>query len=288
LETNPGVIFFTDGLDANALEDFVRRLEELGYDSLWIPEFFGREPFSTATFALARTTRLKVATGIANVYARDAIITAQGRQTLAELSGGRFILGLGVSHPPIAEAHGQKWIAPVQKMREYLDTIEQTKVQSPQAAQPAPIWLAAHGPGLLGLAAERADGANTYLMPPAHTQKARERLGPSKRLNVVLPCCLCEDEDRARSIARKGLGMYMPLPAYRRQWLEWGFGSSDFEEGGSDRLIDSLVAWGDEATIRKRMIEHRDAGASQIQISPYNAQGRGPDWKLLEAMAPLR
>lgn len=283
---NPGVIFFTDALEVTALERFVQRLEELGYDSLWIPELFGREPFATAAFALARTSRLKVATGIANVYARDAIIAAQGRQTLAELSDGRFILGLGVSHPPIAEAHRQKWVPPVAKLRGYLDLIEQTEVRSPRAAQPAPIWLAAHGPGLLRLAAARADGANTYLMPPTHTRQARERLGPDRRLNVVLPCCLCEDRDRARSVARKGLGIYLPLPAYQRQWRESGFTPADFEQGGSDRLIDALVAWGDLATIRKRMIEHRDAGASQIVISPFNPDGRGPHWKLLEALAP--
>jgi probable F420-dependent oxidoreductase len=283
----PGVVFFTDGLDALELEGFAQRLEALGYDSLWIPELFGREPFSTASFVLARTERLRVATGIANVYARDAITAAQSRQTLAELSGGRFALGLGVSHPPMAEAHGQEWIPPVRKMRAYLEMLERTTVRSPAAAKPAPIWIAAHGPGLLRLAAERTDGANTYLMPPAHTQAAREMLGPDKRLNVVLPCCLCEDAALARSTARKALGLYLPLPAYRRQWLQWGFESSDFENGGSDHLIDSLVAWGGEARIRDHMAEHRAAGATQIEISPYNPDERGPQphWKLLEALA---
>lgn len=286
MQIDPGVIFFTDALEADALVRFAQRLEELGYDSLWVPEFFGREPFSTVSFLLARTERLKIATGIANVYARDAIVAAQHRQTLAELSGGRFILGLGVSHPPMAEAHGQEWIPPVRKMRAYLETIERTKVQSPEAARPAPIFVSAHGPLLLGLAGDRADGANTYLMPPAHTRMARERVGPDTQLNVVLPCCLCEDADRARRIARKALGIYMPLPAYRNQWANWGFESADFENGGSDRLIDSAVAWGDLATIRARMAEHLAAGASQIEISPYNPEGPGPDWKLLEALAP--
>lgn len=285
MDPGPGVIFFTDGLEAAALEAFALRIEELGY-TLWVPEFFGREPFSTVSFVLARTTRLHVATGIANVYARDALITAQARQTLAELSGGRFILGLGVSHPPMAEAHGQEWLPPVRKMQEYLDTIANTKVGSPEPEQAAPIWLAAHGPGLLRLAGRRTDGANTYLMPPSHTREARELVGPDTRLNVLLPCCLCDDEQRARKIGRGALGIYLPLPAYRRQWKRWGFEDADFENGGSDRLIDAVVAWGDEAAIRERMQGHLEAGASQIALSPLNPGGRGPDWTLLEALAP--
>lgn len=281
-----GVIFFTDGLDATALESFALRLEELGYEALWVPEFFGREPFATVSFLLARTTRLKVATGIANVYARDALIVAQCRQTLAELSGGRFILGLGVSHPPMAEAHGQTWIPPVRKLREMLDVIESTDVQSPKPEAPAPIWLAAHGPGLLRLAGQRADGANTYLMPPAHTEQARKLVGTGTRLNVVVPCCLCDDADRARQIGRKALSIYLPLPAYRRQWTQWGFQESDFEDGGSDRLIDDLVAWGDERAIRARIAAHLAAGADEIAVSALNPDSRGPHWKLLEALAP--
>lgn len=284
----PSVIFFTDGLDAAGLERFAGRLEELDYESLWVPEFFGREPFATVSFLLARTTRLKIATGIANVYARDALVTAQARHTLAELSGGRFILGLGVSHPPMAEAHGVPWIAPVPKMRATLDTIEATRVASPDPERPAPIWIAAHGPGLLKLAGARADGANTYLMPPAHTAHARELLGPDTRMNVVVPSCLSEDPSVARRIGRKALSIYLPLPAYHRQWKEWGFTDADFENGGSDHLVDSLVAWGSAEAIRARMNEHLAAGATHIAVSPLNPEGKGPEphWKLLEALAP--
>jgi probable F420-dependent oxidoreductase len=288
MQYRPGVIFFTDALEASALEAFALRLEELGYESLWIPEFAGREPFTTASFVLARTSRLKVATGIANVYARDAIVTAQARQALAELSGGRFVLGLGVSHPPMAELHGLEWLPPVRKMREYLDVMEQTRVQAPQPETPAPLWLSAHAPGLLRLAAARADGANTYLMPPAHTEKARELVGPELRLNVVAPCCLCDDPAQARRIGRKALAIYLPLPAYRRQWLQWGFAESDFADGGSDHLVDSLVAWGDETKIRERLAEHVAAGASQIEVSALHPEGGRPrpHWELLEALAP--
>ena len=174
---------------------------------------------------LARTERLTVATGIANVYSHDAVVAAQNRQTLAELSGGRFVLGLGVSHPPMAQMHGLDWVPPFRKMREYLDTMDATRVDSPAGPAPAPIWLAANGPKLLGLVAERLDGANTYLLPPAHTKKAREILGPDKRLTVVLPCCLCEDPVRARKIARAALSIYMPLPAYQKEWGQLGLRS---------------------------------------------------------------
>ena len=281
-----GVIYFTDALPGPDLERFALRLEELGYEALWVPEFFGREPYTTVSFVLARTTRLKVATGIANVYARDALLTAQHRHALAELSDGRFVLGLGVSHPPMAEAHGVAWVAPVKKMRAYLEGIEATKVQAPDPAKPAPIWISAHGPLLLGLAAELADGANTYLAPPAHTARAREILGPDKRHNVVLHSCLCEDEHRARDIARRALRIYTPLPAYQRLWRAWGFEASDWADGASDRLIDRLVAWGDLARIRERIGAHLDAGATQVVVSPLNPDGSEPPWTLLEALAP--
>jgi probable F420-dependent oxidoreductase len=286
VEANPGIIFYTDALTAPELASFAQRLEELEYDCLLVPEFLGREPFSTVSFVLANTRKLRVATGIANVYARDAIVAAQARQTLAELSGGRFILGLGVSHPPIAEAHGLEWVPPLRKMRGYLVGIEQTQVQSPPPDEPAPIWLAAHGPKMLGLAAERANAANTYLMPPVHTRDARERVGDGFRLNVVLPCCLCEDATIARKIGRAALSIYMRLPAYQQQWLTWGFSAADFENGGSDQLIDSLVAWGDVAAIERRMAEHLEAGATRIMVSPFNPETRvpSPHWKLLEAL----
>jgi probable F420-dependent oxidoreductase len=262
------------------------RLEALGYDSVWLPDLFGRDVFVLAGFLLAHTTRLRVASGIAHVYARDAMATAQGARALAELYGGRFILGLGVSHSRAAELRGHRWIPPVRKMRAYLEGLAAARVRSPAPARPAPVYIAAHGPKLLALAAELADGANTYLMPPEHTRQAREILGPEKDLNVVMPCCLCTDVDRARAVGRRALHVYLGLPAYRRRWRKLGFGDDDFETG-SDRLVDSLVAWGDETAIRERIASHRDAGASHVQILPYNAEPEGTlPWKLLEALAP--
>jgi probable F420-dependent oxidoreductase len=286
MKNAPCIISYTDGMPVEALDAFARRIEALRYDSIWVTEFTGRDPYTTAAHLLARTETIKIATGIANIYSHDALVAAQNRQTLAELSGGRFVLGLGVSHPPMAQMHGLPWIAPYTKMRDYLDAMEATQVASPAPGEPAPIWIAANGPKLLGLAGERLDGANTYLLPPAHTRMARELIGPEKRLNVVLPCCLCEDAGKVRTFARQALSIYMPLPAYQKEWQNWGFEESDWQNGGSDRLIDSIVAWGDEGAIRDRIREYEDAGASHIAVSPYNADGPEMPWDLLEALAP--
>ena len=285
MKNRPSIITHTDSFPVRELDEFARRIEDLDYDSLWVTEFTGRDPYTTAAHVLARTERLTVATGIANVYSHDAVVAAQNRQTLAELSGGRFVLGLGVSHPPMAQMHGLDWVPPFRKMRDYLDTMDATRVDSPAGPAPAPIWLAANGPKLLGLVADRLDGANTYLLPPAHTKKAREILGPDKRLTIVLPCCLCEDPVRARKIARAALSIYMPLPAYQKEWANWGFEPSDWADGGSDRLIDMIVAWGDLSAIQARIAEYEAAGASHIAVSAYNPEGSGPHWKLLESVA---
>ena len=271
-------------VDALQPEDRVGLIGFADDQVAWVTEFTGRDPYTTAAHLLARTESITVATGIANIYAHDAIVAAQNRQTLAELSGGRFVLGLGVSHPPMAEMHGLPWIPPYRKMRDYLDAMDATRVDSPVPAEPAPIWIAANGPKLLGLVGERLDGANTYLLPPAHTRMARSLIGPDKRLNVVLPCCLCEDADTARAIARRALSIYMPLPAYQKEWLRFGFEPSDWADGGSDRLIDMIVAWGDEAAIRARIRQYEDAGASHIAVSAYNPAGRGIPWQLLEML----
>jgi len=284
--TPSGLLLATDSMSPEAITADALRLESLGYDSLWLPDLFGRDVFILAGFILARTTRLRVATGIAHVYARDAVAAAQGARTLAELHGGRFVLGLGVSHPQAAERRGHEWIPPVRKMRAYLEGIAAAPVRSPEPSRAAPVYIAAHGPKLLALAAELADGANTYLMPVEHTRQAREILGPDKDLNVVLPCCLCADPDRARAVGRKALAVYLGLPAYRRQWTRFGFVEDDFE-AASDRLVDSLVAWGDEAAIRERIAAQRDAGASHVQILPYNAEPKGAlPWKMIEALGP--
>jgi probable F420-dependent oxidoreductase len=283
-----GVLAFADVLDPAALAAYAQRLEELGYASVWLPDVMGREIFVSAGYLLAHTSRIRVATGIAHVYGRDAVTTAQAARSLAELYGGRFELGLGVSHPQAAEAHGETWLPPVRKLRSYLADVAAAEFLAPPPPARIRTFIAAHGPKLLALAAKSCDGANTYLMPLEHTREARSILGPEKELNVVLPCCLCEDEKHARRIARRSTAIYRELPAYQTLWARLGFAADDVADGGSDRLVDTLVAWGSEAAIRERIAAIREAGASRVIALPYNPEQKGgvPHWPLLEALAP--
>jgi probable F420-dependent oxidoreductase len=282
-----GILFPVDHLAAPELGALAVALENLGYADLFIPEIFGREPLATAGYVIAKTSRIGVATGIANVYARDAIAAAQARQTLAELSGGRFTLGLGVSHPPIAAMRGHAWQPPVDKLRAYIDAIEKAQVQSVAPAEPAPIVIAGHGPKLLALAAERADGAHTYLVTPEHTRRARQILGPTKSLRVVLPFHVSSDAARAYSAARAGLALYLQFPAYHRMWKTLGFSEADWTGQPSERLIDAIAACGTPERIRARAREYLDAGASQIMLSPLKPlRIDGEMGDALKALAP--
>ena len=280
-----GVLSYTDIMTSSGLADYARRLEDLGYRELWVPDLMGRETFVTAGFLLANTTRLRVASGIASVYGRDALSTAQAARTLSELHDGRFSLGLGVTHRDLAEMRGHAWVPALAKMRGYLADVAAAEVRSPQPSKPTPIFIAANGPRMLELAARATDGANTFIMPPEHTRRAREILGPGKTLNVVPPSFLCDDAEQGRAAARNGLSIYMQHVVYQQQWADFGLGAEEQADGGSDRFVDALIAWGDEAAIRKRAREHLDAGATRILVFDFNPR---PDSKLLPAVAPGR
>ncbi len=284
-EPDLGVIVQTEAMPTDALVDFVRRLETQGYESLWLPELFGREPIATAAYLLGRSQRLRLASGIANVYVRDAHAMAQTRQTLAELSGGRFVLGLGVSNVGLNATRGHQWQMPLPKMRDYLDAMEAAVVESPPPEKPAPLYIAAHGPKLQTLGAQRTDGIITYLMPPEHTLASRERIGPVPELSVVCPFLAETDPPLARGKARKGLEYYLTLDYYHREWEKLGYTSADFADGGSDRLIDMLVAWGGEEALRSRVAAYRDAGASRVVIMPFDL-GRRDGADSLSLLAP--
>jgi probable F420-dependent oxidoreductase len=284
-EIDLGVIVSTESMQAQALTDFVKRLEAQGYESLWLPELFGREPVATAGYLLGQTERLCVATGIANVYVRDAHAMAQTRQTLAELSRGRFILGLGVSNVGLNTTRGHDWQMPLPKMRDYLDAMDAATIEGPEPAQPAPLYIAAHGPKLQALGAERTDGIITYLMPPEHTVSSRASIGPAAALSVVSPFLAESDPAIAREKARKALQYYVTLDYYHREWSKLGYTDADFADGGSDRLIDMLVAWGDQDALRERVAAYRDAGANRVVIMPFDtARDDGAD--SLSLLAP--
>jgi len=282
-----GVLLATEPFDCNALVELIGAVDARGYDSVWLPELFGREPFATAGYLLGRTERISIATGIANVYVRDANAMAQARRSLAELSGGRFMLGLGVSNAALNTARGHRWEAPYAKLAAYLDAMDAAKLDSPAAALPARLYLAAHGPQLQKLAARRADGAITYLMPPAHARESRARLGGTVALNAVVLCLAEADPAVARAKARAGIAMYVRLDYYRREWRKLGFGDADFADGGSDRLIDAVVAWGDAEALAARVGEFERAGASRVVVLPLGLRKRGGvDLGVLDALAP--
>ena len=285
-----GVWTWMDVKSGGEAAEFCGRLEAWGYDALWIPEAVGRDPFSFIGNLAAQTSTLTFATGIANIYARDAMTMRAIQQTLGELAPGRFVLGLGVSHAPMVEGlRGHEYGKPVTSMRNYLEAMEKALYMGPPPASETPIVIAALRQNMLKLAAEKTSGAHPYNVTPEHTARAREILGPDATLAPEQMVLLETDPTKAREIARKNLATYIPLPNYANNWRWLGFEESDFENGGSDRLIDAMVCWGDETAIAKRIQEHRDAGADHVCIQPFRADGEGgPDELLLEILAPSR
>lgn len=283
-----GVWTWTDGLPTGQVERFAQQVEAWGYSALWIPEAVGREPFALSGWLLAQTRSLILATGIANIYARDPIATAQGQKTLAELSGGRFLLGLGVSHKPMVESvRGHDASKPLTYMRSYLDMMEAAPWMAVPVPEEPPTVIAALHPKMLKLSAERTRGAHPYLVPPEHTAWARELMGPDAWLCPEQKVLLQTDAGKAREVARGALAMYLNLPNYRRSIKRFGFTDEDLDRGGSDRVIDALVAWGDERAIAARIQAHHDAGADHVCIQALHPEGLPlPDERILAALAP--
>jgi len=283
---NLGVWAGTDVFSAADAAAFARRLEAWGYGALWISEAVGREVFSASAWLLANTGKLIVASGIANIYARDSFSAAAAQKGLNEQSGGRFLLGLGVSHIPLVEGLRKlRYGKPVTTMREYLRGMSEAPYKSvPPAAAPKTI-LAALGPKMLQLAAESADGAHPYNVTPEHTGQARALLGADKLLCVEQAAVLESNPADARAMARRFLAIYLGLPNYVDNWRRLGFTDADFAGGGSDRLVDALVAWGDEKAIRARIDEHWQAGADHVCVQAIGKTTL-PDERLLGLLAP--
>ncbi len=288
--SRPGVWWYPDDLPAAAALDFARRIEALGYSALWLPEVGGRDPFVAASWLLGGTERLVLATGVANIYARDALAMRSAQYALAEQSAGRFLLGIGVSHRPLVEdLRGHRYGRPLETMRSYLDRLDAAQYGAAPPADRPPTLLAALGPRMLELARDRADGAHPYMVPPEHTARARKILGPDALLCVEQKVVLEPDVARAREIARANpaIAFGLQLPNYQRSLRRLGFGDADFADGLSDALIDAVVACGDLDAIAARVREHYAAGASHVCVHPLGAgERREPDWPLLEGLAP--
>lgn len=283
-----GVWCATDRLTSAELAAFAGRVEAWGYGALWQPEMLGRNVLVSASWLLAETRTLKIATGIASIYGRDAQVALAAQQGLAEQSGGRFLLGLGVSHAPMVEGlRGHHYGKPVAAMRAYLEAMKKGRYMAPPPLAAPPMVLAALGPKMLELSAELADGAHSYNVTPEHTAQARRTLGAAKLLCVEQKVVLETDAARARSIGRASLSPYLGLKNYQENWRRLGFGEDDWSGSGSDRLLDAMVAWGDETAIRARLQQHWDAGADQVCIQPLSEQGFGAiDEAALKVLAP--
>lgn len=249
-------------------------LEELGFSTLWIPETAGRDPFVTATLLLAATTRLRVATGIANIYARDAMTMSNTQRALEEAFPGRFLLGLGVSHELVVNMlRKHDYSKPYSRMVEYLDEMDGAPFAAVGPTERPPTVLAALGPKMLRLAADRASGAHTYLVPVEHTAYARNLLGAEPILATELMAVIDADLDRARNTARKVVAGYLSLPNYANNLKRLGF--SDDDIAGSDRIVDAIVACGDASAIRERVDAHLVAGASHVCVQVLERDPRG-------------
>ena len=277
-----------DFAPAGVVRDAAREVEDLGYRALWTGEAVGREVLTAAHLLLAASDELVVATGIANIWARDALAMAAGQHALAEAFPGRFVLGIGVSHQPLLDVRGQDYGKPLSFMRSYLDGMDHgyAVYRAVAPSPPAPRVLAALGPKMLELARERADGAHTYFVPPEHTAQAREVRGPGRLLAPEQVCVLSEDPSVAREIARRHTTSYLRLTNYTNNLKRFGFDDADFADGGNDRLVDTICAWGDVEAVAARVKAHLDAGADHVAVQVLVDDRRGLPRKEWAELAP--
>jgi probable F420-dependent oxidoreductase len=284
-----GVWAGLDGMTAASALTFAQRTEKRGYGALWTPESRGRNVLVNAAWLLAGTSKLVIASGIANIYARDAMAMANAQRALNEQSKDRFLLGIGVSHKPmVSDVRGHTYGPPVVTMRAYLEAMRASPYQAPPPSEPCRTVLAALGPKMLALAAELTDGAHPYCVTPEHTAQARRILGPGKLLCPELMVLLETDPTKARTAARTALATYIQLANYANNWRRLGFTEDDLSGGGSNRFIDANVAWGDESAIRKRIQSFWDAGADHVCIQSIHPSGSRTtiDERIFDLLAP--
>jgi probable F420-dependent oxidoreductase len=254
-------------------------LEALGYDAIWIPDV-GGDVLGSVELLLRATPGIGVATGILNVWLQDPLEVARRRAVWSDAWQQRFTLGLGVSHAPLIDM-GQpgRYAKPYSKMVEFLDALDSAPSPFPVEAR----VLAALRPRMLGLARERALGAHPYFVPVEHVQQARGILGPDAEIAVELAVVLDTTPSSARQTARRHTSIYVGLPNYANNLREFGFEDDDFADGGSDRLVDAIVAWGDLDAVVARVSAMRDAGADHVCVQVIRPDDEVPsaEWSQL-------
>jgi len=292
-----GVWGHLDSLEIDAARAYARRVNELGYGTLWVPETVGREPFTLLGLLAGETSELRIGTSIVGIWGHDPQTTRMAAMTLQEATDGRFVLGLGVSHPHLAEKlRGHTFDRPLTRMREYLAAYRAATYRGPMAdgtAEP-PVLVAALRERMLALAATGADGAFPYLVTPervAWTRGVLDRAATAAKraerpiLAVTMPAVLETDPSAARQAGRAYLGPYLRTPAYQACWAEQGFEPDDWEKPGSDRLVDAMVAQGDVESLRARVAELVASGADHVAVIPLGPDGTTEHLPVLEALA---
>jgi probable F420-dependent oxidoreductase len=276
-----------DAVSPRSSAEAAEEIESLGYAALWYPEAWGREALTNAGLLLSSTSTLVVASGIANIYGRDAVTASNGAKTLGAAYDERFVLGLGVSHVPLVEGlRGHEYTTPLAAMREYLLAMDKAPMFADEGSTRVPRVLAALGPKMLELSAELADGALPYLVTPEHTAQARSSVG-DQFLAVEQAVVLGQSQEEYLRRAHDHLEIYTGLPNYRASWRRLGFTDEDFVRGGSDRLCQALVVHGDEDAVLRRVNEHRDVGADHVCLQVLGADIATPpldEWRRLAAL----
>ena len=262
--------------DPSAIADAAAELEELGWSALWIPDA-GGDIFGAVDVLLDATRSVAIATGILNIWMQDPEEVA--RESNARWDSGRFVLGLGASHAALVEQYARPYSA----MREYLDALDAATPPVPDGAR----LLAALGPKMVALSGDRAAGAHPDLVTAAHPRRAREILGPDAVLAPALGVGLDGDGARGRERAREHVADYLELPNYANSMRRMGFTDDDLRDGGSDRLVDAVVAVGDEEAIRARVEEHIDAGADHVCIQVVGPMGQPLPRETWRQLAPV-
>ena len=245
---------------------FANEVESLGFKTLWIQESLGsKEIFAHAGILLAATKTLIVATGIANIWARDPVAMANGAKTLSEAYPDRFLLGVGVSHKPSVAIRGGRYQKPLAHMRAYLDAMDKAPFVGPNRDDPPPPRvLAALGPQMLRLAAERSLGAHPYFVPVEHTAVARKELGREPLLAVEQAAVVGMDREKVLAAAKRHTKYYLAFDNYSNTLRRLGWGDADLADTGSEKLIDAIVAGGDAAAVGARVAAHHAAGADHV------------------------
>lgn len=268
-------------------KEVAAELEELGYGAVWLPEIAGRDVFVHLTHLLSATSRIVGATGIASIWARDAVAMAASANALTEAFPERFLLGLGVSHHNLVEGlRGHVYEKPYSAMQVYLDALDKAPYSGYRPETPVHRVLGALGPRMLRLSAERAEGAHPYLTTPEHTARARDLVGPDALLCVEQKVLLETDASTARERLRPGLKPYVSLPNYQRNLRTLGFGDDDFVDGGSDRLVDAVCAHGTVEDAVARVRAHLDAGATHVCIQAMGNDRRDVPMAEWRELAP--